>query len=429
MNTAPCRRPTSRVLVLSAHSMALDRRIVVEMNSLVARGREVCLVTVPTDLPAEVMDPRILVVGRHQTKDHTYLVSGHCRDGEFRAQSRELPPGVAERIRNAAPSGDLTALYQWFGNYFPILAEGLRNFGLAPRPFDAIHCHDLETLAPALRIRDKLHPGAKLIYDAHELYPYCVPDWHHQSFWSGIELRLIGQADAVITVSDSFADLLASLYHIPKPTVLHNSYGALGEEAHVGEVEFLAHFGAPTGGKRIVFQGGLNQSRNVETLIRGFAHLPPDHRLFLFLPKDAVPEVQRIKAELGLANVFPAPWVPQHLLLGYLRHVHLGVVPYKEDGLLNHRYCMPNKVFEFLRVGVPICANLLLEVKKIVEGYGVGRVYELNTPERTAQAVADCLARRERGEFPAAGFARALADLEWPVQEGKLLALYASLGV
>ncbi len=270
----PCRRPTSRVLVLSAHSMALDRRIVVEMNSLVARGREVCLVTVPTDLPAEVMDPRILVVGRHQTKDHTYLVSGHCRDGEFRAQSRELPPGVAERIRNAAPSGDLTALYQWFGNYFPILAEGLRNFGLAPRPFDAIHCHDLETLAPALRIRDKLHPGAKLIYDAHELYPYCVPDWHHQSFWSGIELRLIGQADAVITVSDSFADLLASLYHIPKPTVLHNSYGALGEEAHVGEVEFLAHFGAPTGGKRIVFQGGLNQSRNVETLIRASPTCP-----------------------------------------------------------------------------------------------------------------------------------------------------------
>ena len=52
----------SRVLVISVHSPHLDRRIVHQMNVLAAAGRMVTLVSVPTHVPREILDPRIEVI-------------------------------------------------------------------------------------------------------------------------------------------------------------------------------------------------------------------------------------------------------------------------------------------------------------------------------------------------------------------------------
>ena len=52
----------SRVLVLSRHSGPLDRRIIAEINTLAASGREVTLVGTAAVLPEACLDTNVRVV-------------------------------------------------------------------------------------------------------------------------------------------------------------------------------------------------------------------------------------------------------------------------------------------------------------------------------------------------------------------------------
>ena len=59
----------------------------------------------------------------------------------------------------------------------------------------------------------------------------------------------------------------------------------------------------------------------------------------------------------------------------------------------NYQLSLPNKLFDFIHVGLPIVANPMVEVKKVVEEYGVGVVAsEVSTPA-IAKAVGEVLSK------------------------------------
>jgi len=391
------RRPSvmelRKILMLSAHRIQLDRRIVSEANALVASGRELTLVSVPTDMRGAALDGRIRVIMPGRTDQRGASNSAQLLLGRL---SRYLP-----------------------GPFF------LR---MTPREqFDVIHCHDLKTLPSAVAVLRRRSPNAKLVYDSHELYPYQWENRSLQAYWSWLERKYIKKADLIVTVNESIAVKLEELYQVKRPEVIYNSYGVLGGNTPVAEKAFLEHFGAREGGLKVIFQGNLGLDRNLHNLTAAFGLLDEGMKLFLLGTGPAEASLRKLIASNNIRNVFLGAWAPQDRLMAYLAQADLGVIPYLGDSLLNNLYCTPNKLFEYIEAGVPICASDLPELRRVIRGCRVGDVYPMAGPEAIAEAIKDCATRRLRGEFSEERFREARAAYGWPRQEEKLLRLYDQL--
>jgi glycosyltransferase involved in cell wall biosynthesis len=403
----------SKILVLSAHGTQLDRRIVAETNVLAASGRDLILVSVPTRLSAEGLDPRVRVVVEKSDSFESPSVA--------RRLAKRLPAGLYDAAQSVwyrfgeGPSPHNTA-------YF------LRN---APGDcYDAIHCHDLKTLPAGAAIRERCCPEAKLVYDSHEYFPFQSANRSFQRYWTRIERRAIAEADLIITVNESIAREMADLYSVARPRVLYNSYGAGSSGTALSENEFLSYFRAPPGdGAKVLFQGNLSLNRNLKNLVAAFPRLRGRARLFLLGDGSERAALERLCRRKRIGNVHFGPWAPQDRLLDFVRAADVGVIPYQGGRLLNNRYCTPNKLFEYIEAGVPICASDLPELRRIICECGIGGVYPMNSPGEIARALSDCLSRRERKEFAAESFASARDRFSWRTQAAKLLEWYEELGV
>lgn len=402
----------SKVLVLSAHAGGLDRRIVAEVNTLASAGRDVTFVSLPVKISTQAFDPRVHIVMQPMAR--------LSRQARLKRLAHQLPFRCREYAKTAwrlmGPKPIATNRH-----YFSLMT---------PKDhYDAIHCHDLDTLPIGSEIRAAMCPNAKLIYDSHELFPHQFPTGRYQRYWSRVETDYVNGADLVITVNESIARALTHFYGIDRPEVIYNSYGTPQRHEPLDETTFLRHFCARTDCFRVIFQGNMVVEKNVEALLRAFRILPETTQLFLLGGGPMWDPLHMLRDRLGLQNVFFGAWVEQEQLLSYVKQAHMGVIPYVGDELLNNRYCTPNKLFEFIEAEIPICASDLPELRRIVKGYRLGGVYAMHDPESIAKAIAECRDRYAMGEFTRAAQRAAREAFSWRRQGAKLVALYDRLGV
>ena len=101
---------------------------------------------------------------------------------------------------------------------------------------DIVHAHDLEVLDVAVNIKNKL--GAKIVFDSHEDWPMLekVQNWFVGKYYERKQKKLIGNVDALLTVSDELALRLgggtvlynSELLKTVKEPVLHDRFGLDG---------------------------------------------------------------------------------------------------------------------------------------------------------------------------------------------------------
>src|SRR5207302_1712251 len=92
---------------------------------------------------------------------------------------------------------------------------GRHTFGMRTLPraiayrADVYHAHDLNNLEVAYRAAKA--SGAKLVYDAHELFPEMANRWVRlkRRAWRRLEGRLLPEADLAITVNELIAEEMA----------------------------------------------------------------------------------------------------------------------------------------------------------------------------------------------------------------------------
>lgn len=413
----------SRVLVLSAHRGMLDRRIVAQLNELAASGRQVTFVTTPVDLAGSGLAEAVHVVGLESAPDGGGV---HAKPGLLKRAYRSLPLGarllrrdVTYFLKPSQSPPDTAHLLS--------LAESL--------DADVIHCHDLETLPAAALVKNAIAKRTgktpKLIYDTHELFPFQEPSALFQRYWLKQERKLIHEADAIIAVNSSVADELVRLHKIPAPVVLYNSFGVTFPQDATARQDALRRLGVPPESKLpvVLFQGGLTWPRNLKNLVLAFESLKTTANLAILGGGPAEKGIRQLIAERRLSNVSIASWVPPDELLGIVRCVEMGIIPYRGDRCLNDRFCTPNKLFEFMEAGIPICASDLPELRRIVRDCALGDVYDMSTPKAIAHAVTDCLARAKVDEFVGIRDGTRTEHLRWPAQARTLRALYDRLGV
>ena len=323
-----------------------------------------------------------------------------------------------QRVRLRSREGIYVPLAAWV-ELVPKFAQAIR----AQQP-DVCHAHDLNALIPAY-FAARL-TGARLIYDAHELETGRNPGHRPPSpwkrwMWQPLEGLLIRQADAVITVSPSIAGELVRLYGISQPVLLRNCPELIALPPR-GALRALLEL--PDDVQIVLYQGGLAKGRGLEPLVRAVARVPA--AVLVMLGDGPLGDrLTVLVTELGIEGRVHLPGrVPWRDLLLYTRDANVGV-SLIEDVCSSYYYSLPNKLFEYLTVGVPVLASDFPDMRQVVLGAGAGIVAGPADVEGIAAALRRLLADRSAlAEMGRRARQAAVEQYNWSQESKVLLALY-----
>jgi glycosyltransferase involved in cell wall biosynthesis len=284
---------------------------------------------------------------------------------------------------------------------------------------DAFHANDWNTLPIASEAARRL--GARLIFDAHE---YSPVEFEEQFAWRLFFAPMIRhilreyavRADATITVAPALAERYRQEFGLD-PMVILNAPRRV--EVQKKERDFKQI--------RLIYHGCAMRDRRIENMIRALALCDNRYSLHLMLTGHAPDYFQELKTlgdELAPGRlVFHDPVSPEQVVQ-QISAFDMGFCYMIADNF-NYLAALPNKFFECIVAGLPICVGPSLSMAEIVKSYGLGCVAPSFEPEAFAATLnslkTDELAAMQQHAIEAS------SEINADREMGKLVELYQRL--
>jgi glycosyltransferase involved in cell wall biosynthesis len=176
----------------------------------------------------------------------------------------------------------------------------------------------------------------------------------------------------------------------------------------------------------------MGEERGVLAAVEAMGHVrqsDSDATLLLVgrMPEALESAVRQTMSRLGLgAEVRCVDWVDYRKVGAYLAVSEIGLVPFARTKKFEKN--IPQKIFEYWAVGLPVIATDLAPIRYYVDRCGGGILTETNEPELLARTICALLAQpvlaREMGLKGKAMVERAW---RWEHMEADLLAAYREL--
>ena len=277
--------------------------------------------------------------------------------------------------------------------------------------------NDLDTALPNYFI-SKLK-GIKMIYDSHEYFtetPELVDRPRVQRVWKRIEGFVVPKLKEMITVCDSIAQLFEEKYGV-KCHVVRN----IPPRAALPPKGDKLALGLPEDKHLLVLQGsGINIQRGAEELVEAMRYLD-DCFLMVIGGGDVLPLLKQMVSDWSLEDrVRFLPRMPYQQMMAYTQLAELGFVLDKDTNL-NYRFCLPNKLFDFIQAGVPIVASHLVEIEKIINKYHIGLFIPDHDPQSIAKTIREGLDDAVSRAAWCEGLAQAAEELCWENEQQTLI--------
>lgn len=379
-----------------------DARVLKEAQTLQGAGHEVTVFALHTHgvtLPTQVLSDRIQIVRipRSPFSRSNASVTSTKRSGPI-----DRLGGLAQMFRIAAR----------------LWTHAMLCWSMVRRRADVIHAHDVNVLPTAwlaARLSD-----AKLVYDAHEISTGREGYASFRTLVAIIEQALMPRAQGTITTTDARAKFFARAYGIARPIVLQNRPRFQAEQVST-RIRDELKLAQPW--PIVLYQGGLQQGRGLERLVRGAALVPNAYFILIGGGRlDA--RLRALATELGLEErVRFISTVELAELPSYTASADIGVQPI-ENTCLNHFTTDSNKLFEYVQAGLPVVASDLPEIRRVVSKHGLGVLVPPGETEALAAALRSLVEDETKRKLHAGYSRSAAAVLNWEAQEGDLLALY-----
>ncbi len=344
-------------------------------------------------------------------KEAEILVQENCRVTVF-AHSRE------ERTRHVSGHGfDIIRIGTSFalrifrggfhsGNGLHRLLRGLVKIVLfleyyfrvillvSQKPADIYHAHDFNTLPLAL-VLAKWH-RAKLVYDSHELYLQTrqilgLPVFA-QKLLRNVESYCIRRCHLVLTVSDSFAQILHDTYAIGRPRVLMN-VPMIPECNSCNGYSFREEFQDIGDSKIILFVGAIVPKRGLEVVINSLLHLEGCVLVIMGFEVDPFYKsgLNRLAREMNLhKKVYFKGAVEPEQVVPHCSSADLGIVLTKNDSP-SYFSTLPNKIFEYIGAGIPVVGSHFPELDSIITGLDIGVTCKPDDPVEVTKSIRSVL--------------------------------------
>lgn len=236
-----------------------------------------------------------------------------------------------------------------------------------------LHCHDVTTL-PIGMLYKMIFFNVHLVYDAHEIYEDLAnKDEQKSNLYKSLHSKVQRKLSKFITINNSIAQWYAENYpELPRATIVKNATMRVKQVDYDGRLHNAAGLDRNT--NILLYQGGFAKHRGLEWLVRAGALLPENWALVMMGWGNLESELRDLASEkhaIEKNKVCFIPPAPQSELAYWTQGASLGIIPYDEVGL-NHKFCTPNKLWEYPNAGVPLIVSDLPEMKNTVDEFGVG---------------------------------------------------------
>lgn len=236
---------------------------------------------------------------------------------------------------------------------------------------DVVVSSDLPGLVGASRAARRL--GVRHVHDCHELYLESTNfTWYERLLLAPVERRHMRRVSRVVVVNQSIADEYRRRYGVVGAVV--RNCANVPPRTEVRDIREPAGLGPDS--RVVLYQGGFAGGRGLDVCVAAVPYLPPDVHLVLLGYGALEHALLEQAAELGVADrVHVVAAVPPAELLAYTASGTVGLIPYQPVSL-NNRYSLPNKIFEYTSVGLPVVASDLPELRRVAVDGGCGVVYD-----------------------------------------------------
>ena len=303
--------------------------------------------------------------------------------------------------------GATRKLYVYASVLLKMTCAGLRG------TYDIYHANDLNTLVQAL-VCGKVFHRKKVLYDSHEVQASRV------GYGGGarlLEKLLVRRPDRILMTTDTRADFMAALYGIPRPDVIHNYAAYTGDESILHKQDLH---------RILLYQGGLGVGRGLENIIEAAPHFNRGVVVFIGKGKLRGP-LEKRAAALGITDrVRFRDMLPLDTLKYYTADAYLGF-QLITNICFNHYSALSNKLFEYMMSDVPVVACGLVEIKKVVQQYGVGVCVDSREPMEIARGVNALLDDPRQYAACKQNCRVAKQQLNWDVEKVRFLQIYSEL--
>ena len=428
------------IAIIVHNSTVSDSRVLRSANALVEAGHSVHCFGIgkyPDDYEKSawpfqltLVDPASLQLGYRVYQSVSFRILSLFR----RLLLRVVRAARSDEIGNSKTHGskqDNRSLN--IANRLIALGIILRQRGLAEllyqsingHTFDAYYCHDIPALLAGCKLKRK-NMTTKLVWDAHEIY---------QEMGNGTEARSLAmhaivhqcapKIDQFITINDNIASYYADRHNLINSTVITNACSRKVSSSLKSPLRQMLSVSDKE--KIILYQGGFSPGRGLEELAEA-ARYAPEHWHFVFMGEGPLKGVLLDKAKVydeKLRKLHILPPVPRDDLEMWSSGADLGVIPYKNT-CLNHKYCTPNKLWEYPAAGVPVLATGLVEIKRRIDDYNCGIALQEEWTPQDLAGVLGSLSDNELADYKI-GCEDLMEAENWERSKTSLLSLFADL--
>ncbi len=315
-------------------------------------------------------------------------------DRDLKAPAIETMEGVGvERVFVSSTHGrGATQLFFYGWLYLKMLWRGLRT------PFDAVHCHDLDTL-PLGFVMGKLK-RKPIVYDAHESFPDMLEGSVHPRIRHALTLLenfFIRRIDLLITVGEKLRQYFAA--RGARRSVVVGNWKRLEDFARSGQqnAEVRRRLGIPEGALLVVCVTQLLKDRKIEELFQAAADCPNVYVLVggKGVLQDMVEHAAQSNPRIRFVGFVSGKQIADYTCAGDV--VYYGFDPQNP----NARFSAPNKLHEALAAGRPLITGDFGEIADVVREARCGLVlpeYNAGEIRKAFDVMADADARSTMAE-------------------------------
>ena len=288
---------------------------------------------------------------------------------------------------------------------------------------DVFHANDLDTLLAnswASKLRRK-----PLIYDSHEYFT-GVPEIQDRpkvkKVWEKIEKSIFPKLKYIFTVNQSIANLYRAQYN-KEVQVLRN----VPKSDDLKKTKSRSDLGIPLDKKIVLVQGtGINIDRGIEELLEAIA-IMDNTILYIVGSGDVLHQLkERSKAQDLKNKVVFVGKLPYTEMMQYTFNADVGVTLDKDTNI-NYRFSLPNKIFDYIKAGLPILSSNLVELKKIINQYEIGAITMNHSPEEIKSSLMRIWEDENIFLQYKKNTKRAAEELTWEKEVETLLEVYKNL--
>jgi glycogen synthase len=282
---------------------------------------------------------------------------------------------------------------------------------------------------PALDRLKRRH-GGRTVYDSRDVYAHArgletmAP--LGRSLLARLERHWARRVDAVLTVNDAYASILAEQFGVPSPTIVRNTPARYVRPTPTPD-RIRDRLGLPASTAIVLYQGGLMTERGIEQGME--AILSVDDAVLVLMgfgsQQDAIVRLARSPRYAERVRVVDP--VPPAQLLDWTASADVMLMAIQPTSL-NHRYTTPNKLWEAIAAGVPVVASDLPGMASVVRETGCGELVDPTDPAAIARGIRKIL------DLPPIERARLLercraagARYSWAQEAATLFELYRRL--